>query len=53
MIAQYPTLSTAFDRLMDMETYNAPSLGAWLQYFDRFTNSSGSGAPRAGKRHVV
>ncbi len=47
MIAQYPTLATGFDRLMDMETYNAGSLGQWSDRFARFTNYSDGGAPLA------
>jgi hypothetical protein len=47
MIAQYPTLATGFDRLMDMETYNAASFGEWLGRFQTFTNAT-TGAPLAG-----
>eukprot|EP01052_Picozoa_sp_SAG31_P022480 SAG31_NODE_1789_length_7236_cov_7.210607_9_plen_392_part_00 len=48
MIAQYPVLSSGFDRIMDMSTYNAPSMAAWLGRFQHFANSTPRRATSVG-----
>ena len=40
MIADYEVLSRGFDRMMDMSTYNAVSLSAWLPTFKHFADTT-------------
>jgi hypothetical protein len=48
MIADYEVISRGFDRLMDMSTYNAVSLSAWLPVFEHFTVSTPHAATAVG-----
>lgn len=48
MLADYKSLSGGFDRLMDMSTYNAVSLSAWLPKFKHFAASTPRSATAVG-----
>jgi hypothetical protein len=48
MIANYEVISRGFDRVMDMSTYNAVSLSAWLSVFEQFTASTPLAATSVG-----
>lgn len=40
LLSQYATLGPAVDRLLDMETYNAPDQATWTGYFNTFVTDT-------------